>query len=194
MEEILKTTQYLGVGTDPFETFNASSIIKVTAEGHGLEENYTIKISGSTAFNGVPESKINNYHQVYNVVDEDTFEIVIDTLDGFDPAVITAGTGGGDSVTITKQDFNEEGFREWLIQNTFEGWHPSGTCKMGKSDDSLAVVDTRCRVYGIKALRVCDASVFPTCPDGNTQAPCYAVAQRLSDLVKCEYKNLLHNC
>jgi len=40
-------------------------------------------------------------------------------------------------------------------------YHPSGTCKMGPSSDSTAVVDSQLRVYGIQRLRVADASIMP---------------------------------
>lgn len=39
----------------------------------------------------------------------------------------------------------------------------------GKSDDDMAVVDTKARVYGADALRVADASIFPFCPPGHSQ-------------------------
>ena len=50
-------------------------------------------------------------------------------------------------------------------------YHPTGTCKIGKEGDG--VVDERLRVWGIKNLRVCDASVFPESLTGNIVASCY---------------------
>jgi choline dehydrogenase len=57
-------------------------------------------------------------------------------------------------------------------------YHPVGTCAMG------AVVDDELRVHGIDALRVIDASVMPTVPRGNTNAPTIMVAERGADLVR----------
>ncbi|HEX7380694.1 MAG TPA: GMC family oxidoreductase N-terminal domain-containing protein [Nevskiaceae bacterium] len=61
-------------------------------------------------------------------------------------------------------------------------YHPIGTCRMGP-DSREAVVDTRLRVYGVEGLRVIDASVFPSIPSGNTNAPVIAVAEKAMDLI-----------
>lgn len=53
-------------------------------------------------------------------------------------------------------------------------YHPSCTCRMGP-DPRTSVVDPDLRVHGVKGLRVCDASVFPTLPGGNTNAPAILV-------------------
>jgi glucose dehydrogenase (acceptor) len=51
-------------------------------------------------------------------------------------------------------------------------YHQAGTCKMGiPSMTPLAVVDPELRVYGIKGLRVVDASIMPDVVSGNTNAP-----------------------
>jgi choline dehydrogenase len=56
-------------------------------------------------------------------------------------------------------------------------FHPVGTCAMG-NDPTRAVVDARLRVHGITALRVVDASVFPSITSGNTNAAVTMVAER----------------
>ena len=61
-------------------------------------------------------------------------------------------------------------------------YHPSCTCMMGP-DPKTAVVDSKCRVYGVDRLRVVDASVFPTVTSGNTNAPTIMVAEKAADLI-----------
>lgn len=175
--------------TNPFTTTAASSIVTVAMSNHGFTQGETILIEGASAFANIPADKLNNYHQVTAVLNANSFQIVVDTLGFYNPAVITAAVGGG-NVSIKTLAFNQAGFREHLLHNSFEGWHHSGSCKMGAPTDLESVVDTRCRVYGVKGLRVCDASIFPVCPNANTQAACYGVAQHLSDLIKPEYKKL----
>lgn len=63
-------------------------------------------------------------------------------------------------------------------------YHPVGTCKMGPKNDKSAVVDAKLRVYGIKNLRVIDASIMPTIIRGNTNAPVIMIAEKGSDLIK----------
>lgn len=63
-------------------------------------------------------------------------------------------------------------------------YHPVGTAKMGPSWDTEAVVDPRLRVYGIKRLRVIDASIMPTISSGNTNAPVIMIGEKGADLVK----------
>ncbi|QQN74405.1 GMC family oxidoreductase [Croceicoccus sp. YJ47] len=61
-------------------------------------------------------------------------------------------------------------------------YHAAGTCRMGVDEES--VVDPRCRVRGIKGLRVVDLSIAPVMPSGNTFAPVCAMAWRASDLIE----------
>jgi hypothetical protein len=88
--------------------------------------------------------------------------------------------------------FDRAKFRTWLKTHYFSGWHSCCSCRMGKPTDSMAVVDTRARVYNTKGLRVVDCSIFPVKPNANTQAPAYGIAQKIFELVSVEeYDQLL---
>jgi len=63
-------------------------------------------------------------------------------------------------------------------------YHPSCTCKMGPEHDPMAVVDGACRVFGIEALRVVDASIMPSIVSGNLNAPTIMLAEKAADLIR----------
>jgi choline dehydrogenase len=62
-------------------------------------------------------------------------------------------------------------------------YHPCGTCRMGRRDDPLAVVDAECRVIGVDGLRVADSSIFPQITNGNLNAPSIMVGEKAADHV-----------
>ncbi|KAL9602708.1 MAG: hypothetical protein Q9219_001698 [cf. Caloplaca sp. 3 TL-2023] len=63
--------------------------------------------------------------------------------------------------------------------------HASATCKMGKEGDQMAVVDSHGKVFGVRNLRVVDASAFPFLPPGSApQAAVYMLAEKIADDVK----------
>jgi len=62
--------------------------------------------------------------------------------------------------------------------------HPAGTCRMGTSNDPMAVVDSQLRVHGIDRLRVVDASVMPDLTSGNINAPVIMIAERAADYIR----------
>jgi choline dehydrogenase len=82
-----------------------------------------------------------------------------------------------------------QSYDEWLDfarRNGQTTYHVIGTCKMGS--DPMAVVDDRLRVHGLAGLRVIDASIMPTVPSGNTNAPTIMVAEKGADLIKQDAK------
>jgi choline dehydrogenase-like flavoprotein len=79
---------------------------------------------------------------------------------------------------------SDDALRAHIARTTFAIYHPVGTCRMG--EDADAVLDTQLRVNGLEGLRVVDASVMPTVPRGNTNAPAIAIAERAADLIRGE--------
>ncbi|XP_060555518.1 glucose dehydrogenase [FAD, quinone]-like [Ruditapes philippinarum] len=63
-------------------------------------------------------------------------------------------------------------------------YHPTSTCKMGRTKDPTTVVDNKLRVKGIQGLRVADASVMPKVTSGNTNAPTIMIAEKAADLIR----------
>ncbi|KAF8854637.1 alcohol oxidase [Acephala macrosclerotiorum] len=74
----------------------------------------------------------------------------------------------------------------WIRTQVVQIWHPSSTCKMGKSlkEDGMAVVDSHARVFGVQGFRVVDLSVVPFTPPGHPSATVYMLAEKIADVIK----------
>ncbi|KAG0717182.1 Glucose dehydrogenase [FAD, quinone] [Chionoecetes opilio] len=81
----------------------------------------------------------------------------------------------------------EEYWRCFVQHMASSFWHPVGTCKMGPSNDPLAVVDNNLRVHGVENLRVVDASVMPTIVSGGTAAATVMIAEKAADAIKTDW-------
>jgi choline dehydrogenase len=79
------------------------------------------------------------------------------------------------AVPKSESDADILDFVRWNARTIF---HAAGTCAMG------AVVDAELHVRGLERLRVVDASVMPTIPRGNTNAPTIMVAEKAADLIR----------
>ena len=62
-------------------------------------------------------------------------------------------------------------------------WHPVGTCKMGKENDPMAVLNSKLQVKGIDNLRVFDVSMMPNIVAANTNAPAMAIADKATEIM-----------
>ncbi|MDE0943408.1 MAG: GMC oxidoreductase, partial [Alphaproteobacteria bacterium] len=89
----------------------------------------------------------------------------------------------GDEIQPGINITTDEAVDAWVRANVESAYHPTGTCKIGADDDRGAVLDPECRVRGIAGLRVVDASVFPTIPNGNLNAPTIMVAEKAADII-----------
>ena len=72
---------------------------------------------------------------------------------------------------------------DFIREHVESAYHPCGTCRMGRADDPMAVVDPQGRVIGVEALRVADSSIFPRVTNGNTNAPSILVGEKIADHV-----------
>ncbi|KAF8841736.1 alcohol oxidase [Paxillus ammoniavirescens] len=114
---------------------------------------------------------------VMKMVDEQGSPVVVEEVDLVeDPPVI---------------GFDEESLERKLRMGVSTLYHyaSAGTCAMAPlgSTSPLPVVDTDCRVHGVQGLRVVDASVFPVPISANTQAPVYALAEKVVDAILREH-------
>ncbi|SAK68811.1 sorbose dehydrogenase [Caballeronia catudaia] len=76
---------------------------------------------------------------------------------------------------------DDEAMSSFVMRNVGGTWHPSGTCRMGSSNDPHAVTDSHGAVYGVDGLYVCDASLMPSIPCANTNVPTIMIAERVAD-------------
>ena len=72
----------------------------------------------------------------------------------------------------------------WMKREVITAHHVSSTCKMGPSNDPLAVVDQYGRVYGVDGLRVVDASIMPDTVRANLNLTVIAMAERAADFIR----------
>ncbi|KIK66582.1 hypothetical protein GYMLUDRAFT_157308 [Collybiopsis luxurians FD-317 M1] len=95
---------------------------------------------------------------------------------------------GKDAATLdmsTDKKTDEE--LEEMVRHRLETlYHPTSSCRMAPLEQG-GVLDSKLRVYGIKGLRLCDASVFPNIVSGHTAGACFAVGERLAGMLKDEY-------
>ncbi len=81
---------------------------------------------------------------------------------------------------------NDDALDAWMKREVITAHHVSSTCKMGPSDDPMAVVDQYGRVHGIDNLRVVDASIMPDTVRANLNLTVMAMAERVADFIKSE--------
>ena len=62
-------------------------------------------------------------------------------------------------------------------------YHQMGTCRMGPKSDPTAVVDNNLKIYGLKNIRVVDASIMPTMLSANLHSGATLIGEKGSDLV-----------
>ena len=69
---------------------------------------------------------------------------------------------------------------DFISRVLIQVYHAAGTCKMGRRNDTTAVVDSSGKVFGTQNLRVVDASSMPFLPPGHPQSTIYALAEKFA--------------
>ena len=83
------------------------------------------------------------------------------------------------------QVMNDDEAMEAFVRKAASGvWLASCSCRMGRPDDPMAVVDTEGRVRGVQGLRVVDASIFPVVPCANTNFPTLMAAEKIAETMQ----------
>ncbi len=116
-----------------------------------------------------------------NAVRAQAIATLIDLIPGLGNRVV--GSVGGPGGALIELLSDPARLAEFVRANVTPVAHHAGTCKMGSSEDPMAVVDPHGRVHGVSGLRIADTSVMPTVPRGNTNLPALMVAEKISDLI-----------
>ena len=75
----------------------------------------------------------------------------------------------------------DEELNDFIREHAESAYHPCGTCKMGRPDDPMAVVDKDTRVIGVDRLRLADSSIFPQVTNGNLNGPSTMTGEKAAD-------------
>lgn len=78
---------------------------------------------------------------------------------------------------------DEAAVAEFARESVSGTGHLCGTCKMGGPNDPSAVVDHEGKVYGVKGLRVADASIMPLIPSAGMHIPTVMVAEKIAAII-----------
>jgi 5-(hydroxymethyl)furfural/furfural oxidase len=79
---------------------------------------------------------------------------------------------------------DDEALEAFVRKATIGVWHASCSCRMGRAEDPMTVVDTQGRVKGVQGLRVVDASIFPVVPCANTNFPTLMTAEKIAETMQ----------
>ena len=88
-----------------------------------------------------------------------------------------------EGITLADLLADDSALDAYLTERVGVTWHPSGTCRMGRAEDPMAVTDGAGSVHGVKGLRVVDASIFPSIPRANTNLPTIMLAERMAEVI-----------
>lgn len=75
----------------------------------------------------------------------------------------------------------------WMRGHVMTNYHPAGTARMGASpDDPDAVIDQHGKVFGVRGLRIADASIMPMIIRCNLNLTSMVIGMRMGDWLREE--------
>jgi choline dehydrogenase-like flavoprotein len=161
---LLLHEEFLGVPFDDAYTFGPA-VVKPTSRGQ------------VTLRSPLPHARPRILHN-YLTTEEDRASMIAGVRLNFEIAGAAAlKEWRRDDFLVPRSD-SEADIVDFVERRAHTLYHPVGTCAMG------SVVDDELRVIGLEGLRVVDASVMPTIPRGNTNAPTIMVAEKASDIIR----------
>ncbi|MEM9762103.1 MAG: choline dehydrogenase [Pseudomonadota bacterium] len=76
---------------------------------------------------------------------------------------------------------SDDALDAFIRDHAESAYHPCGTCRMGRTDDPMAVVDPETRVIGVDKLWCADSSIFPRITNGNLNGPSIMTGEKAAD-------------
>ena len=98
--------------------------------------------------------------------------------------VSTGGWVAGDDQPLSLAELsslNDDDLDNLCLAVAGDTQHATSTRRMGRSDDPETVVDHRCRVHGLDALYVADASIMPLVPSANTHLTTLMIGEKVAE-------------
>jgi choline dehydrogenase len=92
------------------------------------------------------------------------------------------GTFNGGEISPGAKVQTDQEILDWVKKDAETALHPSCTAKMGIGSDAVLDPESM-KVYGVKGLRVIDASSMPYITNGNIYAPVMMLAEKACDLI-----------
>jgi 5-(hydroxymethyl)furfural/furfural oxidase len=73
---------------------------------------------------------------------------------------------------------------QWSLEPCFDVQHAAGMCRMGAADDPRSIVEPQCRIIGVEALRVIDASIIPEMVRANTHLTAVMIGEHMAARIR----------
>jgi choline dehydrogenase-like flavoprotein len=161
---LLLHEEFLGVPFDDAYTFGPA-VVKPTSRGM------------VTLRSPLPHARPRIIHN-YLTTDEDRASMIAGVRLNFEISAAPALKEWRRADFLVPKSDSDADIMDFVERRAHTLYHPVGTCAMG------TVVDHELRVVGLEGLRVVDASVMPTIPRGNTNAPTIMVAEKAADIIR----------